>query len=122
VTSLSRRQCVLDALALAGLGLLSGCGLMPASGSQTNPVPRVGCLSPSNGPDSRELNALRQGLRLLGYEGQNISREPRVANGNNEQLRSLASELVSLGVDVLVTDGFRAVAAWSPISAARVGT
>jgi putative ABC transport system substrate-binding protein len=51
-------------------------------------------------------------LRELGYaEGQNISLEARVANGNNERLPSLAGELLNLGVDVVVTDGFPAAAA-----------
>ena len=57
----------------------------------------------SVGPNSQ---AFRQGLRELGYvEGQNIKIELRGAAGNRERLRTLAAELVSLKVDIIVTGG-----------------
>ena len=50
------------------------------------------------------LEALRTGLRELGYvEGKNIAIEVRWLEGDFEQLPALASELVNLKVDVLVT-------------------
>jgi putative ABC transport system substrate-binding protein len=52
------------------------------------------------------LEAFRQSLRELGYvEGQNLVIEYRYAEGNEEQLRALAAELVRLQVDVIVAEG-----------------
>src|SRR2546430_7826241 len=63
---------------------------------------RVGVLSPGTAPPG-PLDALRQGLRDLGYEdGRNISIEWRSAGASNEPLRDLAEELVRLKVDVIV--------------------
>jgi putative ABC transport system substrate-binding protein len=48
----------------------------------------------------------RQGMRELGYvEGKNLVIELRSAEGNNERLPGLATELVNLKVDVIVTGG-----------------
>jgi putative tryptophan/tyrosine transport system substrate-binding protein len=50
--------------------------------------------------------AFRQGLRDLGYvEGKNIVIEWRNGDGKPDRLRELASELVRLKVDVIVTAG-----------------
>jgi putative ABC transport system substrate-binding protein len=52
------------------------------------------------------LDALRQGLRELGYvEGRNIAVEQRSAEGNPDRLTGLAAELVALKVDCIVTAG-----------------
>jgi len=57
-------------------------------------------------------NALRRGLRELGYvEGQNLLIEYRTAGGHHEEVRDLANELVRLKVDVIVTRGTPAVMA-----------
>jgi len=70
---------------------------------QPKKVPRIGVLysgSPSSNAASRE--ALRQGLRDLGYiEGQNIAVEHRYAGGVAEY-PNLATELVRLKVDIIV--------------------
>jgi putative ABC transport system substrate-binding protein len=48
----------------------------------------------------------RQGMRELGYvEGKNLVIEWRSAEGKNERLPGLATELVNLKVDVIVTAG-----------------
>ena len=55
-------------------------------------------------PDA--IEALRQGLRDLGYvEGRNIAFEYRWAEGKPERMRELAEELVRLKVDVIVVPG-----------------
>ena len=67
-------------------------------------VPRIGYLAPgpAGGP-SGGIDAFRQGLRELGYvEGQNIAIESRFTKGRDERARDLATELVQLGVDVIV--------------------
>jgi putative tryptophan/tyrosine transport system substrate-binding protein len=52
----------------------------------------------------RQVDALRRGLRQLGYEdGKNIVIHYRWADGRYDRLTELASELVKLNVDVLVT-------------------
>lgn len=54
--------------------------------------------------NARDFNAFRQGLQELGYvEGKNLIFEYRSADGNNGRLPELASELVRLKVDVIVT-------------------
>jgi putative tryptophan/tyrosine transport system substrate-binding protein len=81
-------------------------------------VPRIGILAPG-GVGSPAWNrtdpwweAFQQGLRDLGYvEGQNIRIEYRSGEIQDERLLALATELVRLPVDVLVTAGPGAVAA-----------
>jgi putative ABC transport system substrate-binding protein len=56
--------------------------------------------------NSENYDALRQGLRELGYvEGQNLSIEYRSADGRLARFPELATELVRLGVDLIVTRG-----------------
>ncbi|MGZ5867198.1 MAG: ABC transporter substrate-binding protein, partial [Xanthobacteraceae bacterium] len=62
--------------------------------------------------NARNFEALRMGLRELGYvEGQNIVIEYRSADGRSERFQELAAELVRLKVDVIVTRGTSAVQA-----------
>jgi ABC-type uncharacterized transport system substrate-binding protein len=67
----------------------------------------VGFLSAnSRAPMSGRYDAFRQGLRELGYmEGKNIVIEARYAAGKIDALTTLATELVRLKVDVIVTEG-----------------
>jgi len=52
------------------------------------------------------LDALRRGLRERGYvEGKNFVIEYRSADGRADRFPGLATELVRLGVDLLVTRG-----------------
>jgi putative tryptophan/tyrosine transport system substrate-binding protein len=72
-------------------------------------IPRLGFLgsvsSHASGDRSR-VEGLRLGLRQLGYiEGKNILIEYRYADGKVERLPSLAAELVSLKVDILLARG-----------------
>jgi putative ABC transport system substrate-binding protein len=69
---------------------------------QAQRVFRIGVLSPGMPPPG-PLEALRQGLRELGYEdGRNIAIEWRFAGATNERLRDIAEELVRLKMDVIV--------------------
>ena len=79
-----------------------------ADAQQGRRVPTIGFLTPA--PSSPEtvahLDAFRHGLRALGYvEGQNIIIESRYAAGRLERLPDLAAELVTLGVDIILTRG-----------------
>jgi len=66
---------------------------------------RIGYLDQgSTARNTLYLDGLRQGLRELGWvEGQNITIEPRFAEGKTERLPALAADLVRLKMDVIVT-------------------
>jgi ABC-type uncharacterized transport system substrate-binding protein len=66
-------------------------------------LPRLGILASSPPRTSPSIEALRQGLRDLGYvEGQTIVLEIRWHEGQPERLSDLAAELVALPVDLIV--------------------
>jgi putative ABC transport system substrate-binding protein len=70
-------------------------------------VSRIGYLSPvSTSGSTASLEAFRQGLREFGYiEGKNIIIEYRWAEGKVGRLPELASDLVNIGVDIIVAVG-----------------
>jgi putative tryptophan/tyrosine transport system substrate-binding protein len=78
-----------------------------AQAQQPKKVPRIGYLSPiSTSGSTASLEAFHQGLRESGYvEGKNIIVEYRWAEGKLDRLPELATELVNLGVDIIVTAG-----------------
>jgi len=84
-----------------------GGGILAAPlgvGVTAGKLSRIGYLA-TDGAASNPLQvAFIRGLRELGYiEGQNVVMEYRLADGRTERLSDLASELVRLGVDVIVT-------------------
>src|SRR5215469_15552274 len=89
---------------LAG-GLLAAP--LAAEAQQRGQVPRIGYLGTSSASLEPELvKALRQGLLDHGYvEGQNIVIEYRWAEGNYRRFPELATNLVSLKVDLILTAG-----------------
>jgi putative ABC transport system substrate-binding protein len=98
-------------LRLIGLAVVLAVGLTLASlgtaaAQPSEKVHRVGYLNPGSSSDplrQRRLEALRQGLRELGYvEGQNIALEPRWAEGKYDRYPALAADLVRSKVDVIV--------------------
>jgi putative ABC transport system substrate-binding protein len=88
----------------AFLGVVTGGLLAAPRAGEAQPagkVPRIGVLWP-NPPAT--FDWFRQGLSDLGYtEGRNITFEYRWAEGKLGQLPELASDLVRLKVDVIVT-------------------
>ena len=80
---------------------------LAASAQQAGKVPRIGFLlpgTPAAAARSPNVQAFFQELRDLGWiEGQNVSVERRFAEGQFERLAELASDLVRLKVDVIVT-------------------
>jgi putative tryptophan/tyrosine transport system substrate-binding protein len=87
-----------------------------ANAQQPKKVPRIGLLV-SSSSDSLRRDAFLQGLRDLGYvEGKNITIEYRYTEGELDRLPDLATELVRLNVDVIVT------AAISSVRAAKKAT
>ncbi len=90
---------------LAGTGAVLLAAPLAAEGQQAAKVWRIGYLDQGSAARNRRyLEALRQGLRDLGWvEGQDIAIEVRFAEGKTDQLPSLAAELVRLRVDIIIT-------------------
>src|SRR5258705_12700792 len=78
-----------------------------ARAQQPAKIARVGFLGlVSASSHARRIEALRSGLRDLGYiEGKNLLIEFRWAEGQYDRLPALVTELVRLNVDVIVTHG-----------------
>jgi putative tryptophan/tyrosine transport system substrate-binding protein len=78
-----------------------------AEAQQPKKVPRIGYLgATSRSTNPARIEAFRQGLSELGYvEGKNIVIEYRFAEGKLDRFPALASELVRLKVDVVLTGG-----------------
>ena len=107
---LRRRQFVQGGLAVAGLGILSGCTLPRARWQQVPSIPRLGYLGPgTTGPYPALLNGFRQGLRNLGYvEGESIHIEYRFTDEGIDRAPAFAADLVGRNVDLIVTTGAEA--------------
>ena len=107
---MNRKFWLLPVLLLASFNL--------AQGQQPAKIPRIGYLhSGLAATPPTSLKALRQGLRDLGYiEGQSITIEYRFAEYKPERLPELASELVGLKVDVIVTSQTPSVQAIQKVS------
>jgi putative ABC transport system substrate-binding protein len=89
---------------------LSGSALVAPLASFAQPqdkVWRIGMLENRSAVlNAANVDAFRQGLQELGYkEGQNFEIVYRSSDGRDEQFRGLASELVRLKVDLIVTRG-----------------
>ena len=87
---------------------LSAIGASAYARAQQAPrVYRIGVLGVASPVTyARQVEALRRGLRELGYvEGKNVALEFRWAESNAARLPELAAELVRMNPDVLVTSG-----------------
>lgn len=87
---------------------------LAAEAQPARKVWRIGFLG--DGPRAERaaisIEPLRAGLRELGYvENQNVVIEERWSEGRGERLLDLATELVRLKVDVIVTHGVRGIKA-----------
>jgi putative tryptophan/tyrosine transport system substrate-binding protein len=80
---------------------------LAARAQQTGKMSRIGYLgSSSPSLEPHYVAAFRQKLRDLGYvEGESIAIEYRWAEGQDDRLPSLATELVRLKPDIIVTTG-----------------
>jgi putative tryptophan/tyrosine transport system substrate-binding protein len=77
-----------------------------AQAQQVGKIPRIGVISPSSPAHLTSVNALRDGLRELGYvDGKNIAIELRFAEGRFEQIPQFVSELLAQGASLLFVAG-----------------
>jgi putative ABC transport system substrate-binding protein len=92
---------------LVALGAGALAAPLTSFAQQKGKVWRIGFLGAASASGfARRVDALRAGLRDLGYvEGKNLVIEFRWAEGKYERLPELAAELVRLKVDVIVTHG-----------------
>jgi putative tryptophan/tyrosine transport system substrate-binding protein len=88
--------------------LLGGAAVWPFAAHAQQPVmPVIGILSSlSSGYIASRMPPFRQGLKEPGYiEGQNVAIEYRLAEGHNDRLPGLASDLVDRKVAVIFAAG-----------------
>jgi len=87
------------------LGALLFALCVSAQAQQSTKIPRIGFLSASSlSANAARTEAFRHGLRELGYvEGKNIVIDWRSAEGKADRLPALATELVRLKVDIIVS-------------------
>jgi putative ABC transport system substrate-binding protein len=98
---------------LVTLALALFAAPLAAEAQPVGKIPRMGFLGGASAPGyASQLIALREGLHDLGYdEGRSIVIEYRWAEGRYDRLPGLATELVRLKVDVIVTQGVPAARA-----------
>jgi putative ABC transport system substrate-binding protein len=79
---------------------------LAARAQQVGKVWRIGILDTANRELNKDIAALFKGLSAFGYiEGQNLIVEYRSADGRNERLPDLVSELLRLNLDLIVVRG-----------------
>lgn len=86
------------------LAIIFLAAVSPVDAQLAGKLQRVGVLNPNSAVTfAKSGDALRQGLRVLGYaEGQNLAMEYRYAEGKLDRLPELAADLVRHKVDVIV--------------------
>jgi ABC-type uncharacterized transport system substrate-binding protein len=95
----------------------AGAALAAPRATQAQPagrIPRIGWLT-SSLVHAHNVEAFREGMRALGYS--EIRLEVRAAGGRVDRLSALAGELLSLNVDIIVTDGGPAATAAKQVTA-----
>jgi len=88
--------------------LIGGAAASPfvARAQHVVKVWRIGILDTATRELNKDIAALFRGLRGFGYiEGQNLVVEYRTADGRNERLPDLVSELLRLNLDLIVVRG-----------------
>jgi putative ABC transport system substrate-binding protein len=92
-------------VASIGVGLVAAATLLS---QQPSRIYRIGLLMSRQRPDSLETDPMGEfpkALRDLGYvEGKNVVLEWRFADGHYDRFPVLAADLVSVGVDLIMTD------------------
>ncbi len=106
----NRQQAVGDSKKLK-LAVCAFCAMLfalclPVRAQQPAKLHRIAVLSGGFPRSSPDIEALRQGLRDLGYvEGKNLVIEYRYAEANRDRYPDLLADLIRLKVDVIIGDG-----------------
>lgn len=88
------------------LGGAAAVWSLEAQAQQAGNVRHIGILDTATRELNKDIAALFKGLRAFGYvEGQNLIVEYRSADGRNERLPALVSELLRLNLDLIVVRG-----------------
>jgi putative ABC transport system substrate-binding protein len=91
------------------IGLLGGAVVAPFVAHAEDRVRRVGVLMPTSANDSDQqasLAAFRQALHDLGWtDGRNVRFDIRWGEGNLNEIRRHATELIALAPDVILATG-----------------
>jgi putative ABC transport system substrate-binding protein len=91
---------------IVAVALLAGCGRLPWQAEPSARVPRIGLLLSLSAGPSAITDAFFGGLHDQGYRpDQNVAIERRYSEGRDDRLPTLATELVALPVDLIVTSG-----------------
>ena len=100
-----RRGKLAESLTVVALVLVSAS--LVAGAQPAGRVYRIGMLETrSTILNAANIDAFRQGMRELGYkEGQNLEIVYRSSDGRDERFPGLASELIRLKVDLILTRG-----------------
>ena len=100
----TRREFACDlATLVSSIGLLC----LPVKAYSEQPVSprRIGVLLVLSSPESKDVQAFRQGLRNAGYvEGRDVIIEWRDANGDLDQIPGLVTDLIQSKVDVILVE------------------
>jgi putative ABC transport system substrate-binding protein len=92
---------------VAALAASSAIAVVPHAAHAQQPASprRIGVLLVALSPESKEVQAFRQGLRDAGYaEGRDVMIEWRSANGDYDRVPELAADLVQRKVEVIVVE------------------
>src|SRR5437868_6783032 len=112
---ITRRRLLHGGMALAGVGLMTSCGLVRLAGRRNAGLHRIGFLNSGNNPPT-SVEAFHAGLRELGHvDGQDVVIEYRDAQGDLARLPTLATELVQSPVEILVVENGPAALAASHV-------
>src|SRR6478609_11583550 len=88
------------------LGSATAAWPLVARAQQAPSVPRIGWIAVGTPQGSEFFEAVRQGLRQLGYvEGQSVIIEPRWPADIGDRVPELVRELLALKVQVIVAQG-----------------
>src|SRR5262245_32606795 len=94
--------CIVGIIVTLALGLLTP---LTADAQTPAKIPHIGIIGEFP-KDSPYWGVFRQGLRELGYvEGQNLVIEWRITQGKLDRFVDMATELVRLKMDIIVTAG-----------------
>src|SRR5690242_21921910 len=94
------------------ISMIGGAAIASPLAARTQPagkLARIGFLTLASGP-TITMKGFSQGLQQLGYiEGQNLVLIYRFAEGRTDRLADMASELLALNVDVIVSNSTEAI-------------